>query len=70
VEGVVALAAIFAVLWIVIDAISRVRRRREDERRVEAAVAAGRDTKTCDECLSEVPLAARKCAHCGSRFRY
>jgi large conductance mechanosensitive channel len=23
-------------------------------------------TKVCPECLSEIPLAARKCAHCGS----
>ena len=22
-------------------------------------------TKTCPECLSEIPLAARRCAHCG-----
>ncbi|MGC9292367.1 MAG: large conductance mechanosensitive channel protein MscL [Acidobacteriaceae bacterium] len=28
------------------------------------AAAAAPSTKTCPECLSEVPLAARRCAHC------
>lgn len=28
------------------------------------AVVAAPSTKTCPECLSEVPLAARRCAHC------
>ncbi|MGC4114752.1 MAG: large conductance mechanosensitive channel protein MscL [Myxococcales bacterium] len=26
----------------------------------------GKDTRACPECLSEVPLAARRCAHCTS----
>ena len=28
------------------------------------APAAPPSTKTCPECLSEIPLAARRCAHC------
>ena len=28
------------------------------------AAAAAPATKTCPECLSEIPLAARRCAHC------
>jgi len=28
------------------------------------APAAAPSTKTCPECLSEIPLAARRCAHC------
>lgn len=31
----------------------------------EAAPAPAPSTKTCPECLSEIPLAARRCAHCG-----
>jgi large conductance mechanosensitive channel len=30
-----------------------------------AAAPAAPTTKTCPECLSEIPLAARRCAHCG-----
>ena len=29
------------------------------------APAAAPSTKTCPECLSEIPLAAKRCSHCG-----
>jgi large conductance mechanosensitive channel len=31
----------------------------------KAPAAAGPTTKKCPECLSEIPLEARRCAHCG-----
>jgi hypothetical protein len=67
-EGVVILVVIGAALWVLVDAGHRINLRRLDERRVEAARAEGRTTKTCPECRSEVPLEARRCAQCGSRF--
>ena len=30
-----------------------------------AEAAAPVSTKSCPECLSEIPLAARRCSHCG-----
>ncbi len=36
------------------------------ERRNRGAAPPDPTTKACPECLSEIPLAARRCAHCGS----
>ncbi len=33
-------------------------------RRLHPTTPAAPSTKTCSECLSEIPLAARRCAHC------
>jgi large conductance mechanosensitive channel len=33
--------------------------------RLKPAEAAAPATKPCPECLSEIPIAARRCAHCG-----
>jgi large conductance mechanosensitive channel len=33
-------------------------------KRLHKEVVADPTTKTCPECLSEIPLAARRCAHC------
>lgn len=35
-----------------------------NERRKRGEAPADPTTKTCPECLSEVPIAARRCAHC------
>ena len=36
------------------------------ERRARGQAPAEASTKQCPECLSEIPIAARKCAFCGS----
>ena len=32
----------------------------------EVVVAKAPTTKVCDDCAMEIPIAAKKCAHCGN----
>ncbi len=48
------------VVFIMVKQINRLKR--------EAPAAPGPETKECPHCLSTVPLAAKRCAHCTSMF--
>ncbi len=48
-------AAIYYVVVVPMNHLAERRRRGQDP-----------DTKECPQCLSEIPVKARKCAHCGS----
>jgi large conductance mechanosensitive channel len=50
-------AIIALVLFMVIKAVNRLKR-------ADAAPPAAPNTKDCPECLSAIPLKARRCAHC------
>ena len=56
IEFVIVAAVIYFVFVLPMNAL--LARMKKPEAPVEAA------TKSCPECLSEIPLAARRCAHC------
>lgn len=56
-NGVIAFLIIALAVFMLIKAVNRLQREEE-------APAAEPTTKTCPECLSEIPLAARRCAFC------
>lgn len=52
-----------AVFWLVVVPVNRLMARLRPQRPVEAT------TRSCPECLSEVPVEARRCAFCTSELQ-
>ncbi|HEX7829323.1 MAG TPA: large conductance mechanosensitive channel protein MscL [Thermoanaerobaculia bacterium] len=60
-----ALVSFIIVAFAIFIVIKRINALRRDEEEVVVVAPA---TRACDECLSDVPVGARRCRHCGVSF--
>jgi large conductance mechanosensitive channel len=56
-NAVISFLIVALAVFLLVRAVNRLQRQAEEP-------AAAPTTKTCPECLSEIPLEARRCAHC------